>query len=132
MRLARTRVILEELGIREMRPRRAQTGALMLEIPASERARQADALAEKLRTALAGKEGVTVTRPQKTAEIRVRDLEDSVSAAEVAMTLAEKGECHPEEVKVGPIRQAPNSLWAADLGSKPPRSAAHWPRRTKL
>jgi len=54
-----------------------------------------------------------VTRPQKTVEIRVRDLEDSVSAVEVASILAAKGECHPDEIKVGPIHQAPNGLGSA-------------------
>jgi len=113
MRLARARVNLEELGIREMRPRRARTGALLLEIPGVEGAQKADALADKLRVALADKEGMLITRPQKTAEIRIRDLEDSISEEEVAVVLAEKGGCHPDEIRVGPIRQASNGLGSA-------------------
>jgi len=73
MRLARARIDLKEIGIREMRPRRARTGALLLEIPGAEGVRLADTLADKLRHALADN---MVTRPQKTAEIRIRDLED--------------------------------------------------------
>jgi len=85
-----------------------------LEIPGAEGAKKADALAHKLREALADRQGVVVTRPQKTAEIRVRDLEDSVSAAEVAAALAEKGGCHPKEIAVGPIRRwAVNGLGTA-------------------
>jgi len=105
MRIVRARVNLNELGIREMLPRRARTGALLLEIPGAEGGKKADALAAKLREALADRQGVAVTRPTKTAEIRVRDLEDSVSAADVAAALAEKGGCHPNEITVGPIRR---------------------------
>jgi len=55
---------------------------------------------------------VAVTRPQNTAEIR--DIEDSVSAAEVAAALAEKGGCQTGEVFVGPIRRwAVNGLGTA-------------------
>jgi len=113
MRLARARVNPEELGIQDMKPRRAQTGALLFEIPGEEGARKADLLAEKLRQALAEKEGVVITRPQKMAEIRIRDVIESVTEEEVTQILAEKGRCHLSDIKVGPIRQAPNGLGAA-------------------
>jgi len=113
MRLARARINLSDIGIREMKPRRARTGALLLEIPGAEGPQLADALADRLRTVLAEKQGVTVTRPQKTAEIRVRDLEDSISADEIAAVLAERGGCHPEEIRVGPIQMTPNGMGSA-------------------
>jgi len=115
MRLARARISLNEIGIREMRPRRARTGALLLEIPGADGPQLADALADQLRSVLADKQGVTVIRPQKTAEIRVRDLEDSISADEIAAVLTERGGCHPEEVRVGPIPQTPNGMGSAWL-----------------
>jgi len=113
MRLARARVNLNELSIKDMRPRRARTGALLLEIPGAEGARLADVLAEKLRVALAEKQGVKITRPQKTAEIRLRDLEDSVSTTEIAGSLAERGGCHPSEIQVDSIKGAINGLGSA-------------------
>jgi len=113
MRLARVRINLSEIGIREMKPRRARTGALLLEIPGAEGPQLDDALADQLRTVLADKQGVTVTRPQKTAEIRVRNLEDSISADEIAAVLAERGGCHPEKILVGPIQQTPNGMGSA-------------------
>jgi len=92
------------LGIPELRPRRARTGALLLEVPGADGGTKAGALAEKLRVALGDREGVTVSRPVKTAEMRVKDLEDSISAAEVAEALAAQGGCAIEDVRVGPIR----------------------------
>jgi len=110
MRLARERVDIRGLGIREMRPRRARTGALLLEIPGADGAAKADALAREIREALKDREGVAISRPTKTAEIRVKDLIDSISAVEVAKEVALSGECQLEEVKVGPIRTGTNGL----------------------
>lgn len=93
MRLARDRIDVDELGIGEVRSKRARTGAFLLEIPGPENAEKVDALANKLRTALADQEGVIISRPLKTAEIRIRDLEDSISEEEIATTLAKAGGC---------------------------------------
>jgi len=113
MRLARERVDIRGLGIPELRPRRARTGALLLEVPGADGGTKAGALAEKLRVALGDREGVTVSRPVKTAEMRVKDLEDSISAAEVAEALAAQGGCAIEDVRVGPIRPGTNRLGTA-------------------
>jgi len=110
MRLARERVDIRSLGIKELRPRRARTGALLLEIPGTNGAAKADALTREMREALKEREGVAISRPTKTAEIRVKDLEDSISAAEVTEAVAESGECQPEEVRVGSIRPGTNRL----------------------
>jgi len=103
MRLARERIKLEEIGVRDLRPRRVRTGALLLEIPGADAPRLADTLAAKMREALADRPGVVITRPIKTAEIRVRDIEDSVSAEEIAAGMASAGGCEPTEVRLGPI-----------------------------
>jgi len=110
MKLAQASINLEEIGIKEIKPRRSRTGALLLEIPGTEGEKLADVLADRMKEALADKEGVLISRPHKTAEIRVRDLEDSVSADEIAAAMAIKGGCSPEEIKVGPTRPATNGL----------------------
>jgi len=110
MRIARERIKLEELGIRDLRPRRARTSALFLEIPGAEAIEMADTLAAKMREVLADRPGMIISRPIKTAEIRVRDIEDSISAEEVAARVASVGGCQPTEVRLGPIRKAPNGL----------------------
>lgn len=38
------------------------------------------------------------------AEIRVRDLKDSIKPDEIRYVVTQEGDCHHEEVKVGPIR----------------------------
>jgi len=72
MRLARARIDLEQLDINEIRPRRARTGTLLLEIPGAEGAKKANLLADKMKEALSDRQGVLISRPQKTAEIWVR------------------------------------------------------------
>jgi len=107
MRLARERVNIKELGIPELKPRRARTGALLLEIPGADGGLKASALADKLRVALGDREGVRISRPVKTAEMRVKDVEDSISAAEVAKALAAQGGCDIEEVALAPYDRGP-------------------------
>jgi len=113
MRLARERVNLRGLGIDEVRPRKSRTGALLLEIPGGDGAMRAEALVRELREALKDREGVNITRPIKAAEIRVKDIEDSVSAAEIAEAVANQGQCQVGEVRVGPIRTGTNRLGTA-------------------
>lgn len=81
MREAREKIDLADLGIG---PVRAVTGALLLEIAGDDREKKADTLAAHLQTVLADKEGVRVSRPSKTAEIRLRNLEESVTVGELA------------------------------------------------
>jgi len=52
MRFDRARINLEEMSVREIRPRRVSTDALLLDIPGADGpdgARQADVLAVKMR-----------------------------------------------------------------------------------
>lgn len=83
LRLAREQINLADLDIEVMKPRRALTGALILEVPGPNSEAKADQLAIRMREVLAGKEGTKITRPKKTAEIRLRDLDDSISKAEI-------------------------------------------------
>jgi len=113
MRLARERVDIRRLGIEELRPRRARTGALLLEVPGVNGAAKADALAREMQEALKDREGVKISRPTRTAEIRIKDIEDSISAVEIANEVADSGECQVAEVRVGPIRSGTNRLGTA-------------------
>ncbi|XP_011858523.1 PREDICTED: uncharacterized protein LOC105556064, partial [Vollenhovia emeryi] len=110
MRYIRSQVKLEELGIDSIKPRKALTGAMLLEIPGGEEAKaKADALASKITSVVEGR-GIKVTRPAKMAEMRLKDLDESVSQEEVQAAIAKAGGCPPEEVKVGRIRTTPSGL----------------------
>jgi len=65
MRLARERVNLRNLGISELRPQRARTGALLLEVPGADGAARADAVAREMQEALIDREGIVISRPQQ-------------------------------------------------------------------
>lgn len=73
MRTVRDKINLEDLDIPALRPKKAVTGAIILEIPGPNGAEKAAILKEKME-ALSGMEGVKVARPTKTAEIRVKDF----------------------------------------------------------
>ncbi|XP_018371337.1 PREDICTED: uncharacterized protein LOC108766503 [Trachymyrmex cornetzi] len=110
MRKARDRVNLGEVGVGSLRTRRGATGALVLEVPGPDGHAKADALAVQLGEALRDQEGVVVARLHKMADIRVRDLEDSISPEAVAARIAEAGECAQTLVKVGVIRTIRDDL----------------------
>jgi len=113
MRLARERIDIKGLGIEELKPRRARTGALLLEISGANGAAKADALAREMQEALRDREGVVITRPMKTAELRLKDIEESITTGEIAEAAALEGECQETEVKVGPVRTGTNGLGTA-------------------
>ncbi|XP_011858731.1 PREDICTED: uncharacterized protein LOC105556255 [Vollenhovia emeryi] len=110
MRLIKSHINLKELGIDALKPRRAQTGAIILEVTGENAKEKADCLAEKMRAVVGGKEGVKITRPTKLAEIRIRDLDDSITVEDVKEAVAKAGGCTPPEVKTGEIKLAPNGL----------------------
>ncbi|XP_020298963.1 uncharacterized protein LOC109863171, partial [Pseudomyrmex gracilis] len=101
-------------GIDAVRPRRAVTGALLIEIPGEDNEAKADKLAAAM-SPLAEEMGAKVSRPTKTVELRIRGLEDSISSDEVREAVAAAGCCRPTEVKVGRARASPGglqSVWA--------------------
>lgn len=78
---AKRRIKLPDLGIEKgFKFKRAVIGALTLEIPGSDSAKNADAFAERLSILFATREDIKISRPCKMAELRVRDLDDAVSA----------------------------------------------------
>lgn len=110
MRVARECVKIEDLGIREMRPKRAATGAMLLEIPGPDGAEKASVLKDRMAEALREMEGIKVTRPVKMAELRVKDILESTDVNEVRGIISTLGECTAEEVKVGTMRESSNGL----------------------
>ncbi|XP_024893959.1 uncharacterized protein LOC112468828 [Temnothorax curvispinosus] len=106
----RNAIVLSELGI-EKHPsiRTTATGVLNIEISGPECGIKADALANKMAEVLAGREGVRVTRPVMTADIRVSGFERSITQ-EVRNALALKGGVCPTKVEIGPIKRIPNGL----------------------
>lgn len=110
MRQAKASIKLEDLEITKLNFKTAVTGALALEIPGDKDGSKAGALACRMQALFAGNEEVRMARPIKTAELRIKDLEDSVTAEEVALAVAEVGECRPEDIKAGAVSRAPNGL----------------------
>ncbi|KOC58604.1 hypothetical protein WH47_06856 [Habropoda laboriosa] len=108
MATAREKIKIEELGITEVRPRRARTGALILEVAGPGREEKAEALATRLREVL--HDTAKVAHPSKFGELRVSGLEDSAKPEEVAAAVAAAGGCPVEGVRTGAIRSSPNGL----------------------
>ncbi|TGZ55450.1 hypothetical protein DBV15_12415 [Temnothorax longispinosus] len=109
----RGRVSLQDLGVDGLRVKRAITGDLTLEVPGPDSGSKADLLCQRVAEAVAGRVGVRVARPVKTAKIRVKGLDDSVSTAKLAEALARKGAGPASSIQVGPIKRAPSGTGTA-------------------
>ncbi|XP_039309910.1 uncharacterized protein LOC105207875 [Solenopsis invicta] len=101
----RDKINLRALGIASLRPKKAQTGAIIYEVPGERSQELADSLAAKLREELNGEE-VKVARPVKTAKLRVSGLDDLTDTREVSEAMAAVGGCKAWEVTVGSIRRS--------------------------
>lgn len=112
MAAAKQRIRLSDCGIDTVRPKRAITGALILEVSGDDCSSKADVLAEKMRVALTDMD-VVIGRPVKTGEIRVTGLDDAVQPTEVAAAVAATGDCNINDVKVGTIRRSRSGLGSA-------------------
>ncbi|XP_048001390.1 actin cytoskeleton-regulatory complex protein pan1-like [Leguminivora glycinivorella] len=101
--VAKEKVKLSDLGISDLRFRRAATGARILQLPGVNSGEKADKLARELAEKLG--EEVRVSRPTKCAELRLSNLDDSVTSEEVVVAVARAGECTQDQVKAGEIRR---------------------------
>lgn len=113
MMRARTNISLPDLGISEVRPKRAVTGGLILAIPGEGREEQAAKLTERMRVLFANK-AVKIVKPAKTSELRIRGLDDSISPGEVVDAIVAETGCVAADVKTGVIRHTSRgmgSLW---------------------
>ncbi|KAL0882284.1 hypothetical protein ABMA27_000808 [Loxostege sticticalis] len=85
-------------------PGSAQDGARLLVVAGHDANAKADKLAAALRELPHNQPGsVTIARPMKRADIRLKGFDDSVTEADVAAAIAAKCECPPEHVSVGKI-----------------------------
>lgn len=109
---ARRRVKLEEIEITYIRSKIAATGAIILEVPGEDSAPKADRLAERLRTALADKE-VRITRPTKSAELRIGGLDESITREDLAIAVAGASDCSQDDIRIGEIRRNAAGLGVA-------------------
>nr|XP_012145702.1 PREDICTED: uncharacterized protein LOC100883183 [Megachile rotundata] len=111
---ARQAVDLAQMGIQDIKVRKAITGGIVIGLPGEESRRKATELADKLqRTFTDGQ--VRVACPVKTGELRLVGLDESITPKDVAEALAKSGECQASDMKVGEIRQIANgmgTLWA--------------------
>ncbi|KAG6451040.1 hypothetical protein O3G_MSEX006896 [Manduca sexta] len=92
---------LETIG---MRPKFAATGAPMDEVPGANSEERADFLAARLRECFGGSEDVRISRPTKSVELRLTELDYTATPESVAVALAKAGECLEKSIKVGQIR----------------------------
>ncbi|XP_063532848.1 uncharacterized protein LOC134743387 [Cydia strobilella] len=103
------KVDLTSIGITKMRIKRAVTGGQVLEVPGTASDEKADQLAKALAEKL-GEQNVRISRPIKCAELRLSELDDSVSPESVAAAIAINGGCPTEKVKTGEIRRGIRTL----------------------
>jgi hypothetical protein len=122
MKRAAGRVDLAALNIDYLRPKRSQTGGLILEIPGENSAPRADALASKLSEAM-GDTKVRISRPTMWAEIRIHNLVESATVEQVAEAVAKAGGCQAGQIRVGELKQSSSGLLGAWL--RVPQAAAH-------
>lgn len=104
MQEAKEKIVLERLEIASVRTRKGFTGSLIIEIPGTNSGEKADRLAEEIRKVAGGR--ATVTRPTKTAELRVTRIGETTTAAELASALSATGECEAGQLKIGQIQRS--------------------------
>ena len=112
MSAARERIKLKaDCGIETVKIKKAVTGADILEVSGPDCAAKADVLAAKMREVLAADfPGVRIVRPVKMGEVRVMDLDDSVTPPDVVAAVAGAGGCEQDDVKTGVIRRSYSGL----------------------
>lgn len=102
---------LKDIGIDDIRCRKSVTGGMVIEIPGKENYNKAEKLEEKLKNMFQNRQDVRVNRPIKRSEMRIRDLDDSITPQEVIKAIAQSGECREEDVTIGDIKhRTPRSM----------------------
>ncbi|EFN73537.1 hypothetical protein EAG_10971, partial [Camponotus floridanus] len=103
---------LKEMGIEELRTRKSMTGAYVFEIPGKdreEREAKAEALASRLETVFRGRDEIKVSCPLKIAQIRIRDLDESVVTEDIVQAITKVGGPAPN-IRVDRMAAAPNGM----------------------
>lgn len=116
LELAKENINVAEMGIdmavNPIKVKRTQTGARILELPRNIGQEGADLMAERLRV-IYNDGTVRVHRPIKCAELRVSDLDDSVTKEDLLAAVELKGQCPPGTVKVGDLRLGSSGMYTA-------------------
>ncbi|XP_026747019.1 atherin-like [Trichoplusia ni] len=102
-----------DMAVDPIRIRKAQTGARVLQLPKNVGQEAADEMAKKLEAIYGG--DVRVTRPIRCAELRVSNLDDSVTREEILDVAARQSQCAPDRFKVGDLRPSPGQKFSAVL-----------------
>ncbi|XP_018395392.1 PREDICTED: uncharacterized protein LOC108773913 [Cyphomyrmex costatus] len=110
LRLAKSKINIGEMGITNIKPRRAKTGALLLEISGQDKELKADELASKLEEVFQSQEDIKISRPAKLTEIRLVGLDDAVTSIDILAAVALQTACNSVDIKTGPIRQVRNRM----------------------
>nr|XP_031848770.1 uncharacterized protein LOC116434187 [Nomia melanderi] len=112
---ARMKIELSGLGIGpgQLRPKRAITGAMLLEVIGEDTERKAAALATEMRQLFHDRADLKIAVPQKMAEVRVTRVDESVTSEEIAAAIAANGGCNVGDVKVGTIKFPPYGMGTA-------------------
>lgn len=95
------RISLNDCGITELSLRSTAMGSKIIEIPGPQGAERADSLASKLQEAVG--DLVTVARPIKKVDIRIIDIDDTVSKEDVVKAVADRGGCESTHIRAGDI-----------------------------
>ncbi|XP_060810235.1 uncharacterized protein LOC132904325 [Amyelois transitella] len=101
-----TTIKLATVGVDHVAVRSTATAARIIEVPGSDSGVVADNLADKIRE-LVG-EVAEVTRPHKTAQIKISGFDESVTPETLRNEVSQAGKCPPEHIKVGQIRMTPD------------------------
>jgi hypothetical protein len=104
LKKARSKISLIDLGIDKITPRKAITGAMILEIFGEKANDKACRLESKLKKIFVNT-GVLITRPVKKADLRIYGLDDSVSPVDIVEVIAREGACSPRDIKCSEVKE---------------------------
>lgn len=108
---AKQKVSLGNLGIENVRMRRAMNGALVIEIPGPDGKALANSLRRSLEEVLEGE--ATVSNPVPMEEIRLRGLDLSTTVEDIRSLLVDVAKCSSSDLKVSPISRMRDGMGIA-------------------
>lgn len=110
MRKARQTIDLYQIGIENLRFKKAVTSAFIIEIQGKEAQLKAEALKERLADTVGRRDGVRVAYPVKTVELRLHKVEDSVAQGDIVDALKVLNGA-PGQITVGHPHRTANGLY---------------------
>lgn len=108
LKTARENISLDKIGIDRSRIRRAANGGVLIEITGLDSEHKADQLANQLNELIGT--NANVTRPIAKGDVKVCNIDDSVSPSEVCLLLAEIEDCPQNLIRTGDLRQQRNGM----------------------